>query len=600
MADQVIQVELLNQRVAPAPLETRGVLATYDGTTASLTVWLTTQDPFKARQELATVLKTPEARIRVIAPDIGGAFGQKGSLYPEEVVVAYACTQLGRPVKWIETRIENFVASGHGRGQLQVVKAALKNDGKIIGMEVKIIADSGAYSTWGSVHLPEITIEMAQGCYDIPALRGDLFCVFTNKVPQDAYRGAGRPEASFLIERVMNVLASRLKLDPVKIRLTNFIKKDKFPFTNLTGYEYDSGDYETALKKALTISGSESLRRMQAEGRQKGKFIGIGLASYVEICGYAPSMPQTAAVTVTKGGEVIVTSGTSPHGQGHTTPFAQIVADELGIGLDKIGIKFGDTASLPWATVTAGSRSAALGGSAILLATRKIKRKMAEIAASALKADWEEIQFRNGKIFSKEDSSHSINFAEVAKIAYDPENLPEGMESTLYEYAAFAPKGYVFPFGTHLALVEVDPETGSLMVQKYFAVDDCGTVLNPLVVEGQVQGGIAQGSGQALTEGIVYDEDGQLLTSTLADYLMPSSETLPNIEWARTQTPTFANPLGVKGIGEAGTIAATPTLVNAVEDALSPFGVTIELMPMTPDYLKSLIDESREKQTKSK
>jgi carbon-monoxide dehydrogenase large subunit len=591
-ADEVVELRLINQRIAPVALEPRGALAAYDGSTDTYTVWLTTQDPYLARAELAKAFRIPEGKVRVVAPDMGGAFGSKASLYPEEVVVTYASMQLRRPVKWLETRNENLLSTTHARGQKQIIKAAVRKDGKILGLKAKVITDAGAYTTEGSVLLAENTIKMAPGCYDIPAFKGDLLAIFTNKVPQDAYRGAGRPEAAFLIERTISVIARRLKLDPVKIRLTNFIKADRFPFTSATGYVYDSGNYEGSLRKALDVSDLERLRRLQTQGRQNGRFIGIGLASYVEICGFSPSFPQTASVSVTKHGEVIVTSGTSPHGQGHATPFAQIVADELGIPLENITVKFADTTALPWATITAGSRSAALGGSAILGATRKVKAKMARLAAHLVHVDDTSMEFRGGKIYSKSSPSGSIEFGRVARAAYEPEELPEDMESTLYEYCAFAPKGFVFPFGTHVAVVEVDADTGSVSLLSYFAVDDCGKLLNPLVAEGQVQGGVVQGIGQALIEGVVYDRDGQLLTSTFADYLIPSADTIPNIRWARTETTTPNNPLGVKGIGEAGTIAATPAIVNAVEDALSPFDVTIDRMPLSPDYIRRLIEAS--------
>ncbi len=594
-AQAVVKLELTNQLVAAVSMEPRGVLASYDSNNDFLTLWLSTQNPFEAREELAEILRHPESRIRVIAPNVGGAFGSKIATYPEEVAVAVASMILGRPVKWVETRRENLLSTAHGRGQKQYVEAAVRKDGRVLGLRVKLVADAGAYSTWGSAMLPESTVRMAPGCYDIGAYSAELFSVFTNKVPQDAYRGAGRPEATYLIERTMNLIASRLKLDPVKVRVKNFIPKNRFPFGTATGEVYDSGDYEGTLRKALEVSHFERLRIEQTEARDRGRFLGIGIASYVELCGFGPSYPQTAAVTVMKDGHILLNLGTNPQGQGHSTPFAQIVSTELGVELSDISVNYGDTMGIPWGTMTAGSRSAVVGGSAVLLAARRIREKMTRIAAKRFDMRNERIILKDGKFFPAGAPRRSIKFEDVAALAYRPDQLPKGMEPTLFEYCAFAPPTNVFPFGTHIAVVEVDSETGAVKILKYFAVDDVGNVLNPLVVEGQVHGGVVQGIGQALLERIVYDEHGQLLTSTLADYLIPSLDTAPRIESHRTVTPAPSNPLGVKGVGEAGTIAATPAIVNAVEDALSPFNVTIERMPLAPDYLRELIRSAEDR-----
>lgn len=591
-ADEVIKVELVNQRIHPLPLEPRGVIASYDSGNDELTVWLSTQDPRGLRDSIADILNLPDSKVRLIAPDVGGGFGCKAGVYPEDVAVSYACMRAGRPVKWVESRRENLLTTTHGRGQKQYAELAVRRDGRILGLKIKIISDAGAYTTGANTEIPDLTYKMGTGVYDIAAYSADVFSIFTNEVPQDAYRGAGRPEAAYLIERSMNIVARKLKLDPVKIRQVNFIAKEKFPFRTPSGYTYDSGDYDGNLRKALEVSNYEKLRAEQREARERGRLVGIGIVTWVEICGFGPDFGQTAAVTVTKTGEVIITAGGHPHGQGHATPLAQIVADELGVGLSKITVRHGDTSMLPWSSVTAGSRSAPLTGSAVLISARKIKEKMSKIAAHKLGMKDAKFVLEDGKIYVEGEAGKSLTFEKVADIAYKPDKLPPGMEPTLFEYTAFAPPNYTFPFGTHIAMVEVEKETGVVKILKYFATDDCGKILNPMIVEGQVHGGVTQGIGQAVLEEIVYDENGQLLTSTLADYVIPSAESLVDIVWNRTETPTYANPLGVKGIGEAGAIASTPVIVNAVEDALSPYDVTVERMPLRSDYVRSLIKGS--------
>jgi carbon-monoxide dehydrogenase large subunit len=597
-ADRVITLELVNQRVAPVPLEPRGVLASYDSGSQILTVWVSSQDPHGLRDAIADILGLPQSRVRVIAPDVGGAFGSKISVYPEDVVVCYAAIKLGRPVKWVEKRRENLLTTTHGRGQKQHIEVAVKKDGRILGLKIKIISDSGAYNTPGALDNPTMTTLMAPGVYDIKAYRVEMFSVLTNKVPQDAYRGAGRPEAAYLIERTMNVVARELGLDPVEVRRVNYIKKELFPFKTITGLTYDSADYESNLNKALEVSNYWTLREEQRRARKQGRLVGIGVSTYTEICGFGPSFAQTAAITVTSSGNVIVTIGGHPHGQGHYTPIAQLVADEFGIELERISVRDGDTELLPWSSFTAGSRSAALTGSAAVICARKIKRKMTKIAQKLLGVDGE-LVFENGYIQAVNDPEKKISFDAVAQAAYQPSKLPEGVEPTLFEYTAFVPPNYLFPYGTHIAVVEVDRETGELKLLKYFAVDDIGRVINPLVVEGQVHGGVAQGVGQALLEEVVYDSNGQLLTSNLGDYLIPTSDVIPEIVWERTETPSDSNPLGVKGVGEAGTIGSTPTIVNAVEDALSPYSVTIDRMPLKAEYIRWLIKNAEERKISS-
>ncbi|MDG6908141.1 MAG: molybdopterin-dependent oxidoreductase, partial [Nitrososphaerota archaeon] len=425
-----------------------------------------------------------------------------------------------------------------------------------------------------------------------PAYRGEAVIALTNKVPHDAYRGASRPEATYLIERAIDQLARELNLDPAEVRIRNYIPKEDFPFKTITDLEYDSGDYAMNLRKALELSGYARWREEQRRAPGSSRMIGVGLATYVEICSFGPEFPQTAAISIAQDGTITVISGTSPHGQGHETPFAQIVADKLGVSVEEISVRYGDTAMLPWGTFTAGSRSAALGGSAVLMCAEKIKKKMAKIAAKSLGVLEEDLVFANGEIGSKshpDDEKMKLSFKKVASYAYRPKKLPEGMEPVLYEFSAFAPPNYAYPFGTHVAAVEIDKETGLVKILEYTSVDDCGKVLNPMIVEGQVHGGAAQGLGQALLEGIAYDESGQLLTSSFLDYQIPMAEDMPSMRTFRTETSTYVNELGIKGIGEAATIAATPVLMNAVADALSHNGKLVEKMPLKPDYVLSLM-----------
>jgi aerobic carbon-monoxide dehydrogenase large subunit len=590
-ADYVIKETFEFPRLNAVPLEPRDIVASYDRASGLLTAWVASQSPHEMRNDLASVLNLPQSKVRVVVPDMGGGFGQKG-FYAEYASVCYAAMVLGRPVKWVESRTENFLSASQGRGQKQHVEAAVTRDGRIIGLKVKVICDGGAYSDW-AISMPETTMQMSPGVYDIGAFYGEAVTAFTNKTPIGAYRGASRPEAAYLIERTLNVIAKELKLDPVKVRLKNYVPKKKFPYRSAGGFTYDSGDYEGNMRAALRFSKYDDMLRYQRVARSRGRLVGVAAITYVEVCGFGSGYPQTASVTVTEEGSVIVTSGTSPHGQGHWTPFAQIVADELGVDPEDVAFRAGDTNSLPFSTVTAGSRSAAVGGSAVLVATRRVKEKMARVASKMLGSGGRKLKFADGKIFVEGSSGKKLTFESVASAAYQPRRLPEGMEASLYEYCAYAPPENVFPFGTHVAMVEVDRETGKVRVLKYVAVDDVGRVLNPLIVEGQVQGGVLQGISQALLEEIVYDDDGQLLTATLADYLIPSTDTAPNVECYRTETPSPVNPLGVKGVGEAGTIAATPAIANAVEDALAPFGATVRKLPLSPSYVWSLMQGGR-------
>lgn len=587
-AAKIIKLDLVNQRVAPTPLETRACLASFDQSSGVLTLWISTQGPFQARSDISAVLGLPEHKVRVIVPEVGGGFGAKISLYSEEALASLSSIELGQPVKWVETRSENLLTMTHGRGQIQHVEIASSEKGRILGLKVRIIGDAGAYLSEGSSDAT-FTLRMVPGCYIIPAYFGETLVALTNKVPHDAYRGASRPEAAFIIERGLDELARELGIDPAEIRLRNFVPKEDFPFKTVGDFEYDSGDYSMNLRKALEISGYDRWRDEQRRAREIGRIIGIGLVTYVEICAFGPSFPETAAISVGMSGNVTVISGTSPHGQGHETPLAQIVADKFGISLDEINVVYGDTSQLPWGTFTAGSRSAALGGSAVLMCADKIKDKLARIAANALGVSAEEIEFRKGELISAKDPSKKLSFSRVAHDAYDPEKIPKGIESVPFAFSSFAPPNYTFPFGTHVAVVEIERETGIVKILEYTAVDDVGKVLNPLIVEGQVQGGLTQGLGQAVLEGVKYNESGQLLTASLLDYQIPLASDVPAYKTFRTETSTDSNPLGIKGVGEAGTIAATPAIANAVADALAPLGIKIKEMPFTPDYLRSLI-----------
>lgn len=595
-AAKVVKVDLLNQRLAPSPMEPRASLASYDPTSQILTVWISTQGPFQIKSELCMLLKIPENRVRVFAPDVGGGFGAKISAYSEDVLVCLSAMNLGKPVKWIETRTENFLTMTQGRGQLQHVELAATETGKLLGVKVDLIGDAGAYLTEGSSDAT-FTLKMCPGQYAIPAYVGKANIVLTNKVPHGAYRGAARPEATYLIERAMDELASELGIDPAEVRLRNYVAKEEFPFKTAGGLVYDSGDYSMNLERALKLSNYDKWREEQRRARASGRLIGIGVATYVEICAFGPDFPQTGAISVSQTGAVTVITGNSPHGQGHETPLAQIVAEKFGIPVEQVVVVYGDTMLLPWGTFTAGSRSAALGGTAVLMSAEKIKDKMTKIAALTLETAEDDLYFKDGEIISRSrsfsDPKKKIAFSKVAALAYRPSKLPSGMESVLFAFSSFNPPNFTYPFGAHVAVVEIERETGRLRILDYTSVDDCGKVINPLIVEGQIHGGVVQGLGQALLEEIKYSDTGELLSSSFLDYQIPLAEDVPNIHSFRTETPTDSNPLGLKGIGEAGAIAGTPVIANAVRDALSHDGVKVEKMPFTLDYVWSLSNDGK-------
>jgi carbon-monoxide dehydrogenase large subunit len=594
-ADVVVKERLINQRLAPIPMEPRGVVAAYQAPDNELVVWNSTQQPHGLRTLLANMLRVDENRTRVIAPEVGGGFGCKIDLYAEDGLAGYLAKKTGRPVKWIESRRENIAATIHGRDQICDVELALANDGMILGMRVKSIADLGAFFSLFTPMIPTLTGLLAPGCYKVPALKFDQVGVLTNKMATDAYRGAGRPEATFLIERIIDVAAQKLKMDPAEIRRKNFPQPREFPLKTAGGVVYDSANYQAALDRALEMADYKGLRQKQAELRKQGKYMGIGLSSYVEICAMGPStiLPgggwEAGTIRIERTGKVTVLTGASPHGQGQETTFAQIVADEFGIEPDDVVTLHGDTARVAAGIGTFGSRGTAVGGTAVYMAVQTLKEKMQKIAANLLETTPDKIEFGNGKLTVKSDSSKSMSFRDVVTTAYNAVKLPPGMEPGLEATRFFEPSNFTFPFGTHVCVVELDEETGEPRLTKYVAVDDCGNIINPLLVEGQVHGGLVQGIAQALHEEIVYDENGQLLTGSLMDYAVPRAHDFPEFELDRTITPSPVNPLGVKGVGEAGTIGSTPAVVNAIVDALAPLGVTNIDMPVRSEKVWKIL-----------
>ncbi len=590
-ADVIVKQKFIHQRLAPIPVETRGVVARYFPGEDELTVWSSTQIPHLLRAMLALVLGFPEHRIRIIAPEVGGGFGCKLNVYREEALLAHLAMKLKGTVKWIEGRRENIQATIHGRGQVGTVEAAVKKDGTILGVTYDSLLDTGAYHQLLTPGMPPLTGLMISGSYKIPALKFTSTGGFTNKVATDAYRGAGRPEATLVIERTMDLIARELDMDPVEVRRKNFAQPDDFPLAVATGLAYDSGNYQAALDKALEMVGYEDLRAEQKRAREEGRYLGIGFSTYVEICAMGPSaaLPaggwESGTVRLDFTGKTTVLTGVSPHGQGEETTFAQIVSDELGVPIEDVAVLHGDTAVVPNGIGTFGSRGISVGGTAVYMATQKVREKAEAIAANVLECSAEDLEFEDGKFSVKGVPDKGITIQEVALQAHVATKLPAGMEPGLQATSVFEPSNFTFPFGTHICVVEVDTQSGEIKILRYIAVDDCGKVINPMIVDGQVQGGIAQGLGQALLEEVVYDEDGQLVTGSLMDYAVARAEDLPPLEFARTETPSPVNPMGVKGVGEAGTIGSTPSIVNAVVDALAPFGVTHIDMPLKPEKI---------------
>jgi carbon-monoxide dehydrogenase large subunit len=561
--------------------------------------------PHFLRLFLALMLGLSEERIRVIAPEVGGGFGSKLQIYGEEILAAWAARRLGRPVKWVETRTEAMTVSHHGRDQIATVRVGAKRDGTVTAFHARILADLGAYMMLLTPAIPSLGAFVMSGCYRFPAVQTDIVGVMTNKFATDAIRGAGRPEATHMIEVALDQLAHELELDPLEVRRRNFIPADAFPYETALGIVYDSGNYQGTLDKLLSHVDVVGFREEQERLRGEGVYRGIGFSTYTEICGLAPSrvvgpggfglqtgLWESAMVRVHLTGAVTVYTGTSPHGQGHETGFAQIVADRLGVDPEQVEVIHGDTGTGPQGLGTYGSRSLAVGGEAVAKATAKIVEKARQLVAHKLEAALEDIEMRDGRWIVRGSPDQGMTLAEVAGAAYIPEDIPEGMEPGLEELAFYDPENFVFPFGAHAAIVDVDAETGKVKVVRYVAVDDCGPAINPLLIDGQVHGGVVHAIGQTLYEQVVYDDTGQLLTSTFVSYALPTAAELPNIETDRTETPSPVNSLGVKGIGEAGTIAASAAVVNAAIDAMRPLGVDYIDMPLTPLRVWSAIQEA--------
>lgn len=605
-AAKVVRQRLVNQRLIPNAIEPRASLASVNPGTGEVTLWVTSQNPHVHRLLIAAfVLGIPEHKLRVISPDVGGGFGSKIFVYPEECVVTWAARQLMRPVKWTAERSESFLTDAHGRDHVSDAEIAFDGRGKIVGLRVKTIANLGAYlSTFAPLIPSYLYGTMLSGVYEIPNIFCDVTGVLTHTAPVDAYRGAGRPEAAYLIERMVELGARALGADPAELRRRNFIPKEKFPYTTPVAFQYDSGNYEPALDKALEMIDYRKLRDEQARLRKEGRHLGIGVATYVEVCGPAPSQAagalgaqaglyESGSVRVHPTAKVTVFTGSHSHGQGHETTFAQLAADELGLPIEDVEIVHGDTGLIPFGMGTYASRSAPVGATAIYLSLQKVKEKGRKIAAHLLEAAESDVVFEQGRYSIKGAPSRFKTFGEVTLMAYLAHNLPKGLEPGLEFTTFFDPPNFTFPFGTHIAVVEVDVSTGAVKIVRYVAVDDVGNVINPMIVDGMIHGGIAQGVAQALWEHGVYDDEGQLITGSMMNYALPHAADVLTFETARTVTPSPVNPLGVKGAGETGTIAATPAIANAVLDALSPFGIQHIDMPLTPARIWDALQAAR-------
>lgn len=605
-AEVVIKQRFRQQRLIPNPMEMRASVAKYNASSGEMTIWCTSQNPHIHRFILSGVLGIPESKLQIISVDVGGGFGAKIAVYPDEALVGFASRELERPVKWAEDRSEHFLSTTHGRDVILDVELAGKRDGTFEALKITNTANMGAYLSTAGPGVETILFGLiTPGPYNIKQAQVETYGVFTNTTPTDAYRGAGRPEATYLIERMVDLYASEIDMDPVEIRRHNLIEKEAFPYDNALGLTYDSGDYQCSLDKALEMFDYEAFRKEQKEELKNGKYLGVGFSTYVEICGLGPSkvagavgfqggLWESGTVRVHPTGKVSVFTGASPHGQGEETTFAQIVSQKFGIPQEDIEVIHSDTNRVPMGWGTYGSRTTPVGGAAIANAADKVLTKAKKIAAHMLEASEEDIDFAEGSFKVKGVPEKTVSFADVTLQAYVAWDLPEGMEPALEEQVFFDPSNFVYPFGAHACIVEIDAETGEIDIKRYIAVDDPGPVINPMVAEGQVHGGIVQGVGQALWEGAVYDEQGQLLSGTFMDYTMPKARFFPKFETAFTETPSPVNQLGVKGIGETGTIAATPAVVNAVIDALKPFGVKELDMPLTPEKIWHVLRNGRE------
>ena len=588
-ADRIVKHRLYHQRLTPMPIEPRGVIASYHPGEGALTLWTSTQIPHLIRTLLPGMLGVPENKLRIVAPEVGGGFGAKLNVYAEEALCGHLAMRLGAPVKWIESRRENASSTIHGRDQIGEYEVAVKNDGTILGIKTRTIADLGSYLQLLTPAIPTLTGLVLTGCYRIPAVKMEIVGVYTNKMATDAYRGAGRPEATYLIERLMDVIANELGIDRIELRLKHFPAPSEFPFTTSCGLTYDSGNYQGALAKAKQLVNWDQLVKDRASARAAGKLSGIGVSTYVEICAMGPSKAMPAGgwewgcVRMEISAKVTVITGVSPHGQGQETTFAQFVGDRLGVPIEDIVVLHGDTNVAHYGRDTYGSRGTAVGGSAIVMCIDKIVAKAKTLAAHIFETTSDHVTFEHGVFRAPGVTNREIGWPELSGAAYVAKDLPAGLEPGLEASSFFEPQNFTFPFGTHIVAVDVDRETGQVKITKYAAVDDCGPLINPLIVEGQVQGGIAHSIGQVLFEQTIYDDSGQLLTGEFMDYALPRAHDIPDYILGHTVTPSPVNPLGIKGVGEAGTIGATPAIANAVLDALAPLGITHLDLPMTPE-----------------
>ena len=605
-ADLSFSQRIVNQRLIPNPMETRGAVAQFDPGSKELTLWCTTQNPHIHRLLMSAVTGIPETQIRVVAPDVGGGFGAKIPFYSGEMIAAVIAKDLRGAVKWSEDRSENYIATTHGRDHVDDVEVAASSDGRVLGIRVTAYANMGGYLSTAAPGVPTWLFSvMLGGSYDIKNVATDVYGVLTNTMATDAYRGAGRPEATFIIERVMDLVAKKLGMDPVEVRRKNFVQPDQFPYPIASGaISYDSGDYDKTLDRALEIVDYEALKREREQARAEGRIFGIGFSTYVEVCGLAPSaaagamgfgggLYESATVRVHPTGKVTVFTGASPHGQGEETTFAQLVNDELGVPLDDVEIIHGDTNRIPFGWGTYGSRSTAVGGSALVHASRKVRDKAVKLGAHLLEVSPDEAVWDQGNVHVQGAPDRVKSFADIALAAYTAWTLPDGMMPGLEETYFFDPVSNTFPFGAHVCVVEIDPDTCKTTIRRYVAVDDVGNVINPMIVDGQIHGGIAQGVAQAILETAVYDENGQLLSGTMMDYAIPKASSVPWYELDRTVTPCPFNPMGLKGVGETGTIASTPAVMNAIVDALGPYGIDHLDMPATPQRIWQVLQERK-------
>ncbi|MCH8022474.1 MAG: molybdopterin-dependent oxidoreductase [Thaumarchaeota archaeon] len=600
-AFKIIKIKVAIGRASGAPMEGRVVLAEWDPKNEKLTAWVTSQGPNRTKERLGPALRLDEEKVRIISPDVGGGFGVKSGAPVELIVCSHASMKLGRPVKWVETRHESITCSQHGRDQVHNMEVAVSKEGKILGFKNRSIMDIGT-PLFQEMSSFQSTMRLLLGCYKINDFTIDMDIIATNKGPTGPVRGNGKPEGLFVIERVIDEVARELDLDPVEVRKLNFIQPNEFPYRTGTGHNYDSGDYPGALEKLLGLSDYRKLKEEQARLRQEGRYIGLGLSSFLDSGGIGPSkylgapFYERATVRVEASGRVTVLSGVHSHGQTLDTTLSKIAGDELGIGIHDVTVIMGDTSIIPMGVGTFGSRSCALGGSAVLLAARKVKEKMILIAANMLEVEPAKVELSTGTFSLKEEPDKKVTFKEVANAAMNQvAKLPTGMEPGLEAVAYFDPPGLVYASGSHLAKVEVDPQSGHVELLDYYAVDDPGKIINPLAAEGQIIGGIMHGVGNALYEEIVYDDDGQLLTTSFMNYLLPTALEAPNMLTEYMETPSPNNPLGVKGIGESGTVGAFSAVVNAVADAIAPLGAKVPESPLTPEKVWRAIQQGNTK-----